>query len=599
MAKVALLIGVSEYGSGLNPLPGAVKAVEAMQQVLPRLGRDSFDEVKRLVNPNPPVMREAIETLFSDRAKDDVVLLFFSGHIVRDDRANLYLATSIARQCLRTELLRISCVPASLVGDLMSNSLCQQQVIILDGCFSPVPARKIAADDSSAADIKTQLGGKGRTILTSFTSPENSTDLERADCSVYTRYLAEGIRTGAADLDSDGWISVDELHDYASNKVRTAAPAVKLGCDSVENGKILLFATRIDDPKLKYRQEVESWVSQGEISPAGRYILDKLAKTSQLTSEECAVIEAEVLQPYREYREKLQRYELEFAQAIDREGSLSTQSREELKSLQQLLGLRDKDVAAIEEQILQLVSNADSEDDTNELVQSNIEGYLNSLSSTPSKVLSASEQTPIVQPTNPPPVVNSSPELVGSQISRPFPTFSNKALLLLSIVGIGGGLATLAFAIGISTRTSVAPPADSVNTESPSSAPSPQPSPATKKPDNQSSPNVMASPPSTREESKGKGCSVRVNGNLRSTPTTFQNNIVNMISELLPVTGKQTIGGWVQVRLSDNRVAWVHRDVISSDSEKEMDACISRKGIPIQTVGDIPPPSRPSPQAGN
>ncbi len=32
--KVALLIGVSEYGQGLTPLHGAVKDVEAMQQVL-------------------------------------------------------------------------------------------------------------------------------------------------------------------------------------------------------------------------------------------------------------------------------------------------------------------------------------------------------------------------------------------------------------------------------------------------------------------------------------------------------------------------------------------------------------------------------------
>jgi hypothetical protein len=34
MTKIALLIGVSEYGSDLSPLPGAVREVEAMQQVL-------------------------------------------------------------------------------------------------------------------------------------------------------------------------------------------------------------------------------------------------------------------------------------------------------------------------------------------------------------------------------------------------------------------------------------------------------------------------------------------------------------------------------------------------------------------------------------
>jgi uncharacterized caspase-like protein len=61
-----------------------------------------------------------------------------------------------------------------------------------------------------------------RSLLASFTSTENFFDPEGFDHSVYTRYLVEGIRTGAADLDSDGWISVDELHEYASNRVQVA-----------------------------------------------------------------------------------------------------------------------------------------------------------------------------------------------------------------------------------------------------------------------------------------------------------------------------------------------------------------------------------------
>lgn len=34
MAKVALLIGVSEYEPGLNPLPASVKDVQAIAKVL-------------------------------------------------------------------------------------------------------------------------------------------------------------------------------------------------------------------------------------------------------------------------------------------------------------------------------------------------------------------------------------------------------------------------------------------------------------------------------------------------------------------------------------------------------------------------------------
>ncbi|MGM3309280.1 caspase family protein [Anabaena sp. WFMT] len=63
MAKVALLIGVSEYEPGLNPLPAATKDVEAMQKVLENPEIGGFDEVKVLVNPQQSEIAVAIETL--------------------------------------------------------------------------------------------------------------------------------------------------------------------------------------------------------------------------------------------------------------------------------------------------------------------------------------------------------------------------------------------------------------------------------------------------------------------------------------------------------------------------------------------------------
>ena len=56
MAKVALLIGVSEYEPGLNPLPAAVKDIERLRQVLQDPEMGGFDEVKTLANPEPHTM---------------------------------------------------------------------------------------------------------------------------------------------------------------------------------------------------------------------------------------------------------------------------------------------------------------------------------------------------------------------------------------------------------------------------------------------------------------------------------------------------------------------------------------------------------------
>jgi uncharacterized caspase-like protein len=676
MAKVALLIGVSEYGSGLNPLPGAVRDIETVQHVLQPLEMGGFDEVKLLSNPNPPVMREAIETLFSGRTKDDLVLLFFVGHIVQDDSGKLYFATSITCLSPKSELIRVSSIPASFVHDIMNDSPCQRQVVILDCCLGRLCAEEMTANDYSSVDIKTQLGSVGRAILASFTSSQNSFEPEGLGHSVYTRYLVEGIKTGAADLDSNGWISVDELHEYASNKVEAAAPAVKPQFYPIEGkDKILLAKAPIDDPKLKYRKEAENWVSCGEISEAGRYTLDKLAESLQLTSEVCTEIEAEALKPYQEYQEKLQRYKQEFAKAISKDYPLGIQDREELRSLQRSLGLRDEDAAPIEKlMVLRLASlsqsqnNADklaqldseteanslpsvpsavllestpipavqptnsmpaSEVDGSKLAQSDSEREANSLPSVPTVVLPESTQTPVLGPTNPTPAseadaskvaqldrekepnsmpsvpsavppeskpitvlaatnptpaVNLSSDLTGSQKTSPrsVSTFPKKFLLP---IGIGGALATVALAIGISTRTTVAPPVAPTLTVSSSPNPSPKPSSTATKSDKPSSPSATASPDS-------KDCTVLVNGNLRSEPAPFRDNVVESLRTPLPVTGKQTKGGWVEVKLSDNKLAWAHRDIISN--KEEMDACLAKKGITIQTVEDILPPASSS-----
>jgi tetratricopeptide (TPR) repeat protein len=352
MAKIALVIGVSDYEPGLNPLPGATRDVEAMRRVLQHPEVGGFDEVKTLSNPEPQKMQEAIETLFSGRMKDDLVLLFFSGHGVKDDNGKLYLATRVTRKTTQGELIRATAVPASFVQDIMSNSRSKRQVVILDCCFSGAFAEGWLAKDDGSVDVKSQLGGEGRAVLTSSTSTQYSFEQEGSDLSTYTRYLVEGIETGAADLDSDGVVSIDELHRYAKGKVQEAAPAMRPEIYAVKEGySIHLSQAPTEDPKLRYRKEVEHCASRGEISALGRYTLDELRLGLKLPLEDAAAIEDEVLKPFQERQKKKQRYEQFLVETIQREGSLSSDTQNELKRLQRVLKLRDEDIAEIEAQM--------------------------------------------------------------------------------------------------------------------------------------------------------------------------------------------------------------------------------------------------------
>ncbi len=356
MAKIALLIGVSEYQPGLNPLPAAVKDVEAMQRVLvnPEMGGFDKADITVLKNPAPQEMQYAIYNLFADRQKDDLLLFYFSGHGIKDERGKLYLSTPTTRK-QNGRLVTPSAVAASDLHDSINDSRSQRQVLILDCCFSGAIALGMSVKDDGTVNIQEQLGGKGRAILTSSSSTQYSFEQEGSELSVYTSYLVEGIEKGAADRDGDGWISVDELHEYVSSKVREAAPAMTPKFYPVEEGhKILLAKSPKDDPKLKYRKEFDQIALEDErqISVVNRIYLKELQNSLRLSADEVNAIEFEVLEPYRQRQEKLHRYEQALSQGIEGKDQLSEKDRNALKRLQIFLNLRDEDVAKIEERLL-------------------------------------------------------------------------------------------------------------------------------------------------------------------------------------------------------------------------------------------------------
>ena len=95
MAKFALLIGVSEYSEGLRPISSAILDVEAMRRVLEHPDMGAFDQHQVTVLPNPDKgsMEKAVEVLFADRQRDDLVLLYFTGHGLKDQKARFFLST--------------------------------------------------------------------------------------------------------------------------------------------------------------------------------------------------------------------------------------------------------------------------------------------------------------------------------------------------------------------------------------------------------------------------------------------------------------------------------------------------------------------------
>ncbi|HEY9825489.1 MAG TPA: SUMF1/EgtB/PvdO family nonheme iron enzyme [Stenomitos sp.] len=357
MAKVALLIGVSDYEEGLDALPAATKDIKALQEVLinPAIGGFAVEDVTVLPNPSRQDMEDAIYSLFANRQRDDLVLLYFSGHGVIDDGGEFYFASRLTRKD-QGRLVPTTATAARSVCQWMEMSRSQHKVIILDSCFSGAFAKGVRAKDSGSVNPSQFLGGKGTAILTASTSTQYALTQEGLELSVYTHYLVEGIRTGGADQDDDGFVGVEELHAYASSKVKEAAPAMTPEFYPVKEGyKILLAKSPKNDPALKYRKEVKLLAEQdgGDFSDINRACLDVLQHNLKLVPEEAAAIEAEELEPYRQRHAKVQHYRTVFEGAISKQYPLTERDRLGLQRLQQLLSLRDEDVEVIEAPLLE------------------------------------------------------------------------------------------------------------------------------------------------------------------------------------------------------------------------------------------------------
>ena len=227
--KFALIIGNGEYQDArLSSLVTPNEDVNDLAEVLRAPGIGGFTDVVTLVNETSANIRLEIETFFSDKKRDDLLLLYFSGHGVRDDQGYLYLAVKDTRH----NRLRATAIPASYITSEMDTSRSQRQVLILDCCHSGAFAQGMKGTPGESVGTASAFKGTGygRVVLTASDSTQYAWETEgdqvvgEAENSVFTHYLIEGLRTGAADRDSDGQIGLDELYDYVFQQVVTRTP---------------------------------------------------------------------------------------------------------------------------------------------------------------------------------------------------------------------------------------------------------------------------------------------------------------------------------------------------------------------------------------
>ncbi len=350
--KIALLIGVGNYGAGLKSLQCPVNGVAAMQSMLacPEIG--NFDEVVVLLNPDVGEMRSRISEVFANLTKRDLVLFYFTGHGLKDMTGDFYLTTTQTELFANGRPNAGTAVEADFLKRELSNCAATRKVVILDCCFGAAFADGFLTMSDESVNIEAQLGGKGWCVLTSSTSSRYALEQQGQSLSVYTRYLVEGLKTGGAAPDGQDYISVQNLHEYVSKQVRVAAPAMEPTIFNGQEGYNIVVASVQLDSEQRYRKQVQQKVRNGEIGPAGHAVLKQWQQRLSLSDRQATAVEDEILQPYRERQKHLALY----TQALEAEKNITYPLNEvavqDLKDLQRLLNLRDEDVRSVEQRIL-------------------------------------------------------------------------------------------------------------------------------------------------------------------------------------------------------------------------------------------------------
>ncbi|MGD0264225.1 MAG: caspase family protein [Candidatus Methylomirabilota bacterium] len=238
----AVVIGAGRYESSEVPrLRYTVPDAEGLYQIL--IGPAGFKQEHVLLltdqTERKPTLRNikwALGTYLARSAKkDDTVLIFFAGHgapevdqqgVERDGLAKYLVPIDADPDDLYSTAL-----PMDELQTIFNRIEAERVVVFLDACYSGAAGgRTFASKKTRAMNVddlflERLTRSKGRAILTASRPAEVSLELPELGHGVFTYYLIEGLK-GAADLNHDGIVTLQELYEYLEQQVTQKARSV-------------------------------------------------------------------------------------------------------------------------------------------------------------------------------------------------------------------------------------------------------------------------------------------------------------------------------------------------------------------------------------
>lgn len=160
-------------------------------------------------------LRHQIETLFDYRKPYDLLLFYYIGPILVDNRHHVYLSTWDSNP----DDLHASAVPLSFLSHWMSRTFSRRQIIILDQ-YADSSVNSVGLQNK----IRNTLRGSNTWyhILLSEYQYHRKRSGPGHRTTMVTELFIQGLQSGNADINKDGVISTTDVHKYINQELRQA-----------------------------------------------------------------------------------------------------------------------------------------------------------------------------------------------------------------------------------------------------------------------------------------------------------------------------------------------------------------------------------------
>jgi hypothetical protein len=227
--RKALLIGNERYDDPrFAPLPSTQADIWQLNQVLQHRNIGNFVSVTRMANLTADEMQQAITEFLEGCDREELVLLYVSGHgdrLIRAGGEFYFVATD-------TDVERVAetGVSAGFVNERLEACWAQQKVVMIDCCESGGFAVGLRTSDRRSARAvaksadESLLTSHGVYVLSSSRAGQASyadtTGTADPTPSAFTAEVIEALRTGKVGTDGSGEVAVHDLFHYVVRRMR-------------------------------------------------------------------------------------------------------------------------------------------------------------------------------------------------------------------------------------------------------------------------------------------------------------------------------------------------------------------------------------------